>query len=453
LQVYVYKRTTMRKVLPLFGFVISLIPLFSQPFLKPSIGLTTKPQLQDSICKINNYLGSFEMSGYQVQDTVHDFTLYEPNGTPQTLSQDLRNGKPVLLISSSYTCPVFRGKIDEINALHAMFKDRVRIYVVYTVEAHPNQDISPYFGRVNTGQQNMNEGVLYRQPLTYGDRLNVVNDLLLNYPLDVPILVDGPCNAWWTQYGPAPNNATLIDTNGVVRIKHAWFDRDPDDMFCDLRQWLDPKDPCDSVAQGKSAFRFTINSDTVVRTQTNGFAYVSATLQNIGNYPMKIEVRRLLNQLPAGWSSSMCLDVCYPSDVDSTLINLDPQQTMDLIVDVFTGPDPDTGSIRIGMRNADDVMNRAIIRISVISEQPTGNKFVEQDPILVYPNPASQALFIQSEVYGCFQLIHEGGKIYREGKLDRRIQLDCGDAIPGIYFLKLFDEENPPVLRKLLITR
>jgi len=34
LQVYVYKRTTMRKVLPLFGFVISLIPLFFAALFK-----------------------------------------------------------------------------------------------------------------------------------------------------------------------------------------------------------------------------------------------------------------------------------------------------------------------------------------------------------------------------------------------------------------------------------
>lgn len=79
---------------------------------------------------------------------------------------------------------------------------------------------------------------MYRQPIIYADRLKIVEDLLNAYNLEVPVFIDGPCNEWWLHFGPAPNNATLIDATGIVRIKHAWFDREPDNILCELKNIL-----------------------------------------------------------------------------------------------------------------------------------------------------------------------------------------------------------------------
>ncbi|MBK8956773.1 MAG: T9SS type A sorting domain-containing protein [Saprospiraceae bacterium] len=424
--------------------------LSGQAFLKPFIGLTSRPLFSDSICEIQNYLGNFENSGYRYLDTAHDFQLYDINGGYFRLSEMLDKGKPVLLISSSYTCPVFRGKIPEINELFAQFKDQIEIVVVYTVEAHPDKDISPYFGRVNTGQQNIGAGILYRQPATYGERKRIIEDMLLAHKIDAKILIDGPCNEWWYHYGPAPNNATLVDTDGRIKIKHAWFDRDPDDIFCDVQKFLDPQSVCDSVGTGISTFSFQMKTDSVVKAEVNGVSYVSGTLKNTGNNKVRIEIQRLLNDLPAGWSSSMCLDVCYPADVDSTQISLEPGQEMEFIIDIFTGPDPGTARLRMGMRNVDDPTNRSSFRITVQSEEPTA---LEEDVVAdvkVFLVPAEEILRIRTNQYDAYQLLNDRGQIIRSSWFQEIATIDRKGLSNGMYILKLSNPKGQHYYRKVI---
>ena len=126
-------------------------------------------------------------------------------------------------MTGSYTCPVFRDNIIALNQLITSYSASINFFVVYTVEAHAIIDNSGYADSVWTTQQNINEGILYEQPDTYGDRLAAVNDLTNAYAINCPVLIDNKCNEFWTTYGEAPNRAYLIDTNGLVQISHGWF--------------------------------------------------------------------------------------------------------------------------------------------------------------------------------------------------------------------------------------
>jgi hypothetical protein len=42
--------------------------------------------------------------------------------------------------------------------------------------------------------------------------------------MTVPLLVDGMDNAVWCTYGPAPNNAYLIDMDGGIVAHQGWYD-------------------------------------------------------------------------------------------------------------------------------------------------------------------------------------------------------------------------------------
>ena len=70
------------------------------------------------------------------------------------------------MIGSSYTCPVFRNKLPVINDVVATYGAQLTTIIVYTPEAHPYLDVSPYFGAVNTHQANISSGILYEQPET-----------------------------------------------------------------------------------------------------------------------------------------------------------------------------------------------------------------------------------------------------------------------------------------------
>jgi len=223
----------MNYLILLLGMCFSLTAL-GQLNLKPSIGLTSLPADNEAICNpnipeaITANDNSFNNIGIVVGQTIPHFKLYKINGDSLDIETELLKGKPVVLISSSYTCPVYRGKVNSINNLVAQFGNKISFFIIYTPEAHPKTDISPYFGYIATNQININEGILYRQETTYGQRKTTVSEMLTAMPnTNAPVLLDGPCNKWWTTFGPAPNMAYLITTEGTVYAKHGWFDKAP----------------------------------------------------------------------------------------------------------------------------------------------------------------------------------------------------------------------------------
>src|SRR5688572_3892150 len=116
--------------------------------LKPSIGLSSAPMDADAVCPIPTVKNTFDNTGYQRGKYAADFTLYTAEGTPVNLRSELTKGKPVLLVAGSYTCPVYRRQMEQLNTIYDRYKDSISVYIVYTVEAHPITDPSPYSGEV-----------------------------------------------------------------------------------------------------------------------------------------------------------------------------------------------------------------------------------------------------------------------------------------------------------------
>ena len=197
----------------------------SQIDLLPVIGPSTLPLDTDSICPIPFYVeNDYDVNAIPIGSQVPDFTFFDPNGTPINLETVLTNGKPVFIMSGSLTCPVFRSNVSGLNDLILAYGDDINFLVAYCVEAHPENDLSPYSGDVWPTNSNINNGILYDQPKTYGERLDLVNVVLSSVTINCDILVDSPCNDFWLNYGEAPNRAYLIDPTGQVVVSHGWFD-------------------------------------------------------------------------------------------------------------------------------------------------------------------------------------------------------------------------------------
>src|ERR1051325_7742184 len=231
----------MQKIYFSFLGIIISAAVIAQPVLKPSIGLSALPADSTSICNIvcsGNYSqNGFANTGLQVGDTIPQFQFYTLNGTPYDAQSLLNTGKSLCIIAGSYTCPVWRGKIADINTLMATYGAQVNFLVVYVVEAHPmSPDISPYSCNVWNPSQNQTDGVMYLQPTTYGQRKATAQDMINNTcscitPFTAPMVIDGSCNEFWTTFGPAPNNAYLINPlDGTVYCKHGWFNQAPNNM-------------------------------------------------------------------------------------------------------------------------------------------------------------------------------------------------------------------------------
>lgn len=213
-------------------YLIVILPgtksVVAQTSLKPSIGLWAIPDDGDSVCDIPLAIDPdnlFDTAGLQDGDTVPDFKLYTVSNDSMHLADVITDGKPVLLVGGSYTCPKYRNHLDELSDLQSTYGSQVNIYVVYTVEAHPDSpDISPYKGEVWQLNSNDQDDIHYHEPVTYLDRKNAASDMLNILDVPVSVLLDGPCNTWWQTYALAPNPAFLISPKGTIFKKQAWFD-------------------------------------------------------------------------------------------------------------------------------------------------------------------------------------------------------------------------------------
>ena len=415
----------------------------AQPVLKPSIGLGSIPDDNDSVCREPFYLGSFFTSGLQAGDTAYDFILYDMNGDSLHFADALSHGKPVLLVAGSYTCPVFRGKVDVVNDVINTYPGQVEVYIVYTLEAHPDSDTSVYFGYVNPTTQNIQQGILFGQPKTYGERKQVISNMLSAMTISAPVFIDGPCNNWWNTYGPAPNNSYLIDTTGIVFSKHGWFDRYPDNIYCDIDSLLGTSGGNCNSQTGNSTYTFQYLSNDTVYEEAGVMISVDAELTNTGTDDILIHAQRIENDLPPGWETSMCIDVCYSTSTDSVVFILPASSSQQAHVYFYTvAGTQDTGHVKLGFKNLNVPTNNNFMHAFGISTLHTGISGVVKSDyrLVVTPNPATDILKLnfpgvnrtRIEIYS---LIGEQMRYENQGN-----EIDISGFPDGMYFLKYGEE-------------
>ncbi len=400
------------KKLILFLFIF---PLFikAQVQLLPNIGIGNLPNDTDSVCIIVPRSQGNPWTAVNPGDTMADFTLYDISGNALTLSSVLNTGKRVLMISGSYTCPIFRNQMTELNAVAAQFGNDIACFVVYTVEAHPTGSVMPSSGNVNPTNPP------YYQPNTYGERKAIIQDLLNgvngppsgNYipvPVNVPIYIDGPCNEWW-QYYNAPNNAYLIDTNGVLFAYHSWFSNSnppngqATNIWCDIDSLLGVSSGgCSQVTSLNGTFDFQLKSTQTITTYGNpgDIIDIFGELINTSNDGVKVTIERVMNNLPSNsWESSMCVTFCLPANQDTTSAIIAANDTIDFSFHFFSDPlmaGPDTGRARVRFANANGSQQAIMQPYRGITYTTTSSIDETFTKVLVYPNPSDGTLYIES---------------------------------------------------------
>jgi len=379
---------TRRRVFTLFSLLL-LVELTLCAQLNPSITLGTAPQDSDPICSIPVYSGSFYTSGLSKGSIASDFTLYGLNGDSLHLGSVLAEGKPLLLVNGSLTCPVFRNKIPVLHQMANAYGNLITVAVVITVEAHPT-DPSPYYGYVNITSQNQQEGILYPQPITYGERKALAQIAVSHTGLTVPVFLDRPCQEWWLQYGPAPNNAYVFLPDGTIAVKHGWFHRMPDQMFCDLDSLLSVTSGlCTPTGVGGNFRAEPVNLYSSGFPGDILFNYIDLITGPQGG--AEILIMKLVENYAPDWESSFCADICYSTLSDSIVIYIPANDTMKFSLDFFSSEVPGSSSVKVGFRNQNNPLNK----FSFVLEGSTlvsGISGVSQDshhPVQVFSAAAS----------------------------------------------------------------
>ena len=449
----------MKNLFTSFLLLLFLPIAYSQVDLGPSIGIGDLPSNNTPICDIPLYLDGYGGTGFFAGDLIPDFNLFDLNGNELVMSEFLAQGKPVLLIAGSYTCPVFRERINVINALVNQLGDQLEVIVIYELEAHPFNDISPYFGYENPGQANIAEGILYNQPDTYGERKNMVATMLSEVNIQAPIYIDGPCNEWWSNFGPAPNNAYLISTEGIVLSKHPWFNQYPSNILCDLEEFLDIPTNCETGTMG-GQFNFTMDGATTVVGEAGLTLYTDATLTNNSPYDVEIEITREQTDLPAGWASSMCIDICYPSTTTSTTILLEAGATTHYTNYFYTDENPGYGKVQIRFQNTEISGNNFTQWMSAETYVNTDVSEVSTEAVpLLKPNPvgSGEGMIFQIDGFtptqdAILQLLDLQGRKVAEWQISQaETSLSTNNLPAGTYFYRYHDSNGSTHSGRLLI--
>ena len=425
------------------AYLLLCLPTFAQLNLKPTIGVGTLPNDADSICTLGTVGGGgFGQLGPMTGDTIAHFNLWATDGSEMDIETILLQGKPVLMVTGSYTCPVFRNKVGVINDLQVIYGNSLEIFIVYVVEAHPiAPDISPYFGVVNDAG-NPSVGINVLQPRTYGERKAVVQEMTDTMQFDVPIYLDGPCNEWWYEFGPAPNNAYIIDQNGAVYIKHGWFDKAPqEDIYCDIDSLLN--NPCGGGGTANGSFDFTmVSSSTSITDVPGATMLIEGQFTNNSGAPVIIDVDRVENNVPTDWGSSICVDVCLPPTTSYTNFQLDDGQTQSYHMYFYTGSLPDSGNVLMSFTNQADPANNFDVRFYGYTDPGFVGLNEDRDNLaqLPYPNPVEAGGTIQlvgrTSITVAFYDV-TGKLIHTVDNNDEPIDLPADHFAPGVYLYKI----------------
>jgi hypothetical protein len=172
-------------------------------------------------------IAGWEKLGFMKGQHVPDFTLFSQDKKPFTLSEELKKRKPIVLISASYTCDVTRNNLEAILAMAKTYGNDATFFIVYTLEAHPSDVASPYSTdpKAWIAKDNIRDKVEARQPKTYAERQELANRWKTTYKIPMTVLVDGPDNFFWQNFGQAPNMVYIIAPNRTVFSKQAWFSK------------------------------------------------------------------------------------------------------------------------------------------------------------------------------------------------------------------------------------
>ncbi len=414
----------------------SLLAARAQPALLPAINTAGLPADAAPVCTIPTQVPPIETSGRPEGENAADFTAFDVNGNAFNLGDALAAGKPVLMVAGSYTCPVFRNKLPSLNSVIATYGTEITTVIIYTVEAHPYIDISPYFGAVNTHPANIAAGILYQQPTSYGGRKAVAQDMLDSLPIDAPVYLDGPCNEWWNYYGQAPNCAYLIDTSGIIVAHHAWYDKFPEDIVCDIDSLLGNPGDCSEAFGGLLGMALTSN-DTI-HGEAGTTLYGSATLWNEGTGDLLVRIVKLVTDLPDDWSTSLCADVCYLPDVDTALVSIPAGDTLHFYYYFYTSSAVDTGYTKLGFRNENNTANHFEQRYWGITETANGLGEIGSTGLSLHPNPATDQLTVNVSDGARAWIVDATGRVWQEVALPRgTTAIPVSGLNAGAYALRL----------------
>ena len=193
-------------LLAAFGFLIHT----SHVFANPEDGRPAK-------------IPTFDETGVQPGDQVDSLQLQKLDSKQVDLALSWRD-RPVLLVLSSISCPVSRDNCAAVDRIAKKFAGQIHVVVIYTIEAHPVDAVSPYSDRPWLTERNARDRVLVKEPKKIDERIQLAKDYRELKSIKATMVVDAMDDRAWKHIGPGPNTAVFVDNGGQVIKRQGWLD-------------------------------------------------------------------------------------------------------------------------------------------------------------------------------------------------------------------------------------
>lgn len=141
------------------------------------------------------------------------------------------------------------------------------------------------------------------------------------------------------------------------------------------------------------SFTFELVSDSMVTGVPGTAVTVFAKIHNTSGADIQIDVIRLENDMPSGWMSAICLDVCYAYFVDSGRVYIYKDSVQLFQMHFYTSTASDSGHVKINFKNAGNPLE--IFTQNFYAETDSMFLAVPKDArsfpieIKLFPNPSS----------------------------------------------------------------
>ena len=430
------------------AFTFSTLLIFAQPVLLPSIGVGQLPDDADTVCGYPMPVSpdmTFDSYSYQNGETIADFTLYDLNGDSVNMANLLSFDKAVVIVGLNYTCPYVRNKVSIYNDIQTTYGNQVTIIGIYHLEAHPDDDFSPNSGTFGNVAANVNAGIVVDQHNTYADRKAAAQDLITNEGLNIPVYLDGPCNEWWSNFGPGPATGYIIKPDGTVFVRHGWFDKfaNGHDIYCDLDSLFGVT--CTGTSP-TGQFTMALTTNDTVYGLPGATIDVEADLINTSGADVLIEIERDQNNLDVNWESAICADVCLNPLTDLYTFLLPDGETQHFWMHFYSDPALEgEGHTKMVFRNTNDFSNQYVYDFHAFSDTTfvtNVRETVRQTRVTAYPNPFTTSILISTgnpTLISAIRLYNIEGALVRtiENINDHSILLQRENLSDGMYYAEI----------------
>ena len=196
-----------------------------------------------------------------------DLPVMMSDGRSTSLYQ-LADGKPLLLVTGSITCPMTVSSIDELNELQAELADKINVVLVYVREAHPGEN--------------------FPQPHSLEEKTDNANKFRRDYDIRFPSIVDdldGQLHQW---LDVLPNSAHLMGTGGEILTQSLWMG--DGEWLEDVRALVASDNLVHHLASGKRPGNKRV-SQRMLMPFLKGAGFMHETLNKAGNQAYRELVR------------------------------------------------------------------------------------------------------------------------------------------------------------------